>query len=148
MATSGNPQIPQGTLNRIRGNIAVVSNASLNITAPFLGKSGVNLSFGGDTALLLPTMTGVVSSGEPYQICTISAELLKTQTLASYYKTQIENNTFIGDVVFTSDATPLPSYTLTNCSILGVDDISGNGSDAGFRIRIGGAYLINNNLFA
>jgi hypothetical protein len=146
-STSGNPLIAQGTLNRIRGAFQVVDTPSLNATAPYLGKEGISLSLDGESTLYIPTMTGAVTSPEPYMMVTVRLHLLRTQGLASQYKTQMESLSTIGRCVVTPDASTLPVYTLENCSIEGVDEMPMNGTDAGFNVRIRGYYTINNNLF-
>src|ERR1700722_15846993 len=102
---AANPLVPQGTLNLLRGSVVVTNFPSLNITAPFLGKAGIRLTFEGDTTLYIDTMTGAVTSPQPYLRVTVEADLLKTQNLATLYKQQQELLSTIGDLVVYSDAT-------------------------------------------
>lgn len=148
MATQGNPLIAQGTLNRIKGSVQVTANPALNVTAPYLGKDGISLALEGEATTFIQTMTGAVTSGEPYMMVTVTVELLKTQGLAAQYKSQMENNSVIGDIVVQPDTITLPSYPIINCAIESVADMPMNGSDAAFRVRLRGYYVINNSLWA
>ena len=146
-STSGNPLVPQGTLNRVRATFQCVATPALNVTAPFLGKEGLSLALEGETTLYIPTMTGAVTSPEPYMMVTVNLHLLKTQGLAATYKSQMENLSTIGDCVITPDASTLPTYSLVNCAIESVTEMPMNGTDAGFNVRIRGYYITNNALF-
>jgi hypothetical protein len=141
---SSNPMIPQGTLNRLRGTVNFAANPQLNVTAPYLGKAGITMSLEGESTLMIPTMSGTVTSPEPYMMVSCVVNILKTQNLASVFKAQMEKTTVIGDVVVTSDTTTLPTYYLNNCAIESVREMSFNGEDAGFAITIKGYYIINN----
>lgn len=142
-----NPQIQQGSLNRLRASVVVPGDATLNITAPFLGKEGISVSLDGETTAMLGTLTGVVTSPEPYQMVTIRAQLVKSQSLAAQYKKAMETNSQIGDVTIRPDAASLPAYTFNNCAIEGVDELKMNGTDPAFMIRIRGSYPINSALY-
>ncbi|MAF04429.1 MULTISPECIES: hypothetical protein [unclassified Herbaspirillum] len=145
MAT--NPLIAQGTLNRLRGSVVVTDVPELNVTASYLGKAGISLSLDGDATTFIPTMTGAVTSGEPYQMVTMTINLLKTQGLANLYKQRAENLSTLGDLVITPDASTLGTYPLTNCAIGSVRELSFAGEDAGYVVTIRGYYLINNSLW-
>lgn len=142
-----NPLISQGTLNRLRGSVVWASFDSLNITAPYLGKGGISLGFGGDSTVFIDTMTGAVTSPEPYIRAQLRIELLKTQSLADAFKTQMETNSILGDCTVRPDSAALSPYQLTNCAIEGVADLQFNGEVAGYAIRISGYYNINSALF-
>jgi hypothetical protein len=144
---AGNPQIPQGTLNRIRGSVLIPAFPALNITAPFLGPDGISLRFDGPTAIQLPTMTGTVQSPEPYQLVHCRMHLLKTQGLSNTYKTKIETDTNIGDFSVVPDTTTLSAYQLTNGFISNVEDLSFNGTVTGFIVSLTGYYNINSSLY-
>jgi len=144
---SSNPMIPQGTLNRLRGSVNFVSNSQLNVTAPYLGKAGITLTLEGESTLMIPTMSGVVTSPEPYMMVSATINLLKTQNLAAVFKAQMENTTLIGDFVVTPDASTLPTYYVNNAAIESVKDMPLNGEDAGFVITLKGYYLVNNALW-
>lgn len=144
---SSNPMIPQGTLNRLRGSVNFVSNSQLNVTAPYLGKAGISLTLEGESTLMIPTMSGTVTSPEPYMMVSCVINLLKTQNLAAVFKAQMENTTLIGDFVVTPDASTLPTYYINNAAIESVKDMPLNGEDAGFVITLKGYYIVNNALW-
>ena len=141
------PLIQQGTLNRLRGSVVYSSNPTLNVTAPYLAKEAISIAFEGDAGLLIPTLTGGVTSPEPYQMATVTINLLKSQSLANVYKTQIETNVNIGDVAIISDSATLGDYDLTNCILKGVRDIQFDGNVAGFVITLTGIYNVNASLW-
>jgi hypothetical protein len=142
-----NPQVAQGTLNRVRGSIVYADNPSLNITAPYLDAAGISMAFDNNAGVLLPTLTGGVTSPEPYQMCTLTVHILKTQGLASTYKTQFETLVNVGDFQVITDAATLPNYSLSNGVLLGIQELGFNGSQAGFVFRLQGIYYVNASLF-
>lgn len=142
-----NPLIPQGTLNRLRSSIVWASFPNLNVTAPYLGKGSIHISFQGDVTQYIPTLVGAVTSPEPYQQLVLTVHLLKTQNLGAAYQSQILNNSLLGDGTVRTDANGFGSYLITNCAIIGVDEINTDGTDPGYTVRIGGIYYINNSLF-
>ena len=141
MAT--NPLIDQGTLNRLRGSITIPNLPALNITAAFLGKAGINLALQGSATTFLPTMTGAVTSLEPYQAVILTAALLKTQALSGQWKAQQENSSILGPITVKTDSSVFPDYNLFNCAIESVRDMSFAGDDPQFMITIGGYYPVN-----
>lgn len=142
-----NPQILQGTLNRLRASVVVTENPQLNVTAPFLGKEGIRLTPEGNTTVMIPTMTGTVTSPEPYQMVSVMIHLLKTQNLADLYKQRMESLATIGDVLVIPDASTLSPYPIINCAITSVAEINMSGEDAGFAVTVQGYYQINSALF-
>ena len=144
---AGNPMINQGTLNRLRGSVVFASNQTLNVTAPYLAKDAISIAFDGDAGMLIPTLTGGVSSPEPYQMATVTINLLKSQSLADTYKTQIETNTNVGDVSVIPDSAALSNYALTNCVLRGVRDVTFDGNVPGFQVTLTGVYQVNSALW-
>lgn len=142
-----NPLIEQGSLNRLRASVVVSGDSTLNVTAPFLGREGISLALDGETTAFLGTLTGVVTSPEPYQLVTVRMHLVRTQSLPAQYKKQMETNSLIGDIVVRPDSKALPPYAILNCAVEGVDELKMNGSDPGFMVRIRGAYAINSALY-
>lgn len=142
-----NPQVPQGTINRLRGSVVITDFPQLNVTAPYLGRAGIVMRFEGPVTARIPTLTGAVNSPEPYQEVSISINLLKTQGLAAQYKNQIELNSVLGDVTVIPDTSTLPSYQLVNCSIESVADLNFAGENPDFPLVIKGFYQINGSLF-
>ena len=141
--TTGHPQIPLGNLNRLRASITIPGFPQLNITASFLGREGVAISWEGDTTTMLPQMTGVVNSPEPFQMMTTEIHLIKSQALAGLYESQRLLNSLIGDFTVTTDATTMPTYLSQNSSIMNVGALRLNGEDAGYVVTLRGTYLIN-----
>ncbi len=137
------PLQPQGSLNRSRGSILIPAYPSLNITASFLGKEGISAAPKGPATTRIGTMTGSVTSPEPYRDFTITAHLIKAQSFADSWKMQEEINTLLGDVIVRPDSPTLSPYQYDNCSLDGVNGLTINGMDAGFIITISGIYYIN-----
>lgn len=144
---STNPLISQGTLNRLRASVVVNDSPSLNVTAGYLGEEGISIALEGDTTTFINTLTGAVTSPEPYQKVTVTIHLLKTQPLAGLYKKQMEDLATLGNIVVRPDSAALPPYDFTNCAIQGVEPLRLNGKDAGYVVRLGGYYLVNQNLY-
>ena len=144
---AANPLVVQGTLNRIIGSVSWVTYPGLNVTAPYLGKDGIRLALEGEATLFIPTMTGTVTSPEPYQMITLTMHLLKTQPLASFYKLQQETTSLLGNGSVVPDTVVLPPYPVTNCAIESVVEQNYSGTDAGWVVKIKGYYIINSNLW-
>lgn len=143
-----NPLVLQGVLNRLRASTVLDDHPELNITASYLGRDGIKLALEGDASTYLPTMTGGVPSPEPYMICNVTAQLLKTQPLSAAYKAQMESDTSIGNMTVRPDVGQgLSPYALTNCSIIGVREQDYAGKDAGWVVSIRGYYNINSGLY-
>lgn len=144
---AGNPNVNQGTLNRLRASVVFGSNAVLNVTSSYLAREAITMGFDNDAGLLIPTMTGGVTSPEPYQMVTLTMHLLKSQGLSSTYKTQFETNVNVGDFTVIPDAATLANYNLVNGVLLGVTDMSFDGNNPGFIVRLKGIYQTNSALF-
>lgn len=142
-----NPLIVQGTLNRLRGSVVWNDFPQLNITAPFLGKEGIRLALEGESTVFLGTMTGAVTSPEPYMMVSLVLNLLKTQNLSDLYKKQMELLATIGDCTVRPDAATLSPYNLINMAIEGVRELSFNGEDAGYAVTCKGYYPVNSSLW-
>lgn len=143
-----NPLVDQGTLNRLRASVIWPDFPELNVTSPFLNREGIRLSLDGDAVTFLPSMTGAVTSPEPYQMITLAINLLKTQSLAAQYKAQQEGDARLGGCTVRPDANTLPPYQLTNCAIQSVRELNFSGSEAGYSVTIRGYYIINNDLWS
>lgn len=141
------PLVLQGTLNRLRGSVTWPANPALSVTAPYLGKAGIRLSLQGESVVYIPTLTGAVTSPEPYLMVEMSISLLKTQALSNGYKQQMETNSLMGDATVRPDAVTLGVYQLTNCSIKNIRELDFAGDSAEFAVTIGGYYLVNSSLF-
>jgi hypothetical protein len=137
-----NPLVPQGTLNRLKASI-VWPNDTLNVTAPFLSEEGIGLAFNGPITTIIQTMTGTITSLEPYQMSTILIRMNRTQALADLYKKQLETNALMGDGTVRPDANPLSPYQIYNCGITNVGELVFNGKSAGFGVEVQGFYPVN-----
>lgn len=142
-----NPNQPQGTLNRLVGSVLIPNFPELNVTPEFLGDEGISIAFQGETTTMINTMTGQVTSPEPYQPVAVTVHLLKTQFLSGLYKDKIEADARVGDVVVRVDTRAFPPYQFFNCAIQNVAEIRANGRDAGYRVTMQGFYQINNNVW-
>lgn len=142
-----NPLISQGNLNRLRGSVVFPDNPTLNITAPYLGKAGIRLAFEGESVVYLPTLTGAVTSPEPYMMISLSMNLLKSQPLSNAYKAKMESDSSMGAGTVRTDSTSLSVYELINLSISSVRELNLNGEDADFIVTLKGYYSINSSLF-
>jgi hypothetical protein len=142
---AGNPLISQGTLNRLVASINWPNFPGLNITPPFLGPEGIHLTFEGDATLFIDTMTGVVTSVEPYLRFRMIAQLLKSQFLAASYKAQMEALTTLGNGVVRPDVSlGLTPYQLYNCAIQSGQPDAFAGRGAFYPVSFSGYYVVNN----
>lgn len=144
---ASNPLISQGTLNRLRGSITVTNLPNLNVTASYLGEEGIGLALEGESTTFINTMTGAVTSPEPYMLCSVTVGMLRTQGLANQYKSQMELLSTIGPITVYPDASTLASYPLTNCAIESVKEMKFAGKDPYFMVTLKGYYNINSSLF-
>ena len=142
-----NPLIAQGSLNKLRASITWSQFPALNVTASYLSKEGIRLVLQGESVLYMPTMTGAVTSQEPYMMIECTLNLLKSQPLANLYKQQMETNALLADGTIRPDAVPLSPYQVTNASIKSIRELDFSGEHAVFAVTIGGYYLINSSLF-
>jgi hypothetical protein len=143
-----NPQIPQGVLNRLTAAINYPDFPTLNVTASYLGKEGISITFDGPITTPIETMTGIVQSPEPYQKVSVAIHLLKTQALANAYKTQLEQLSLIGDGTIITDANHnLGAYQLSNMTIFNVNPVKFDGMDAGWIVMMNGIYYVNAGLW-
>lgn len=141
------PQIPQGTLNRVLGSVVWASFPALNVTAPFLGERAIEVRWDTPATTTIPTLTGVVQSPEPFQQVTLMINLLRTQGLANTYEARRVVNTLLGDCTVRSDSSVLQVYQLTNMAIVEVAPLAFAGKDAGYEVTLKGAYPINSSLY-
>ncbi len=143
----GNPLVPQGFLNRVRGAVSVTDLPALNVTASYLGKEGISLRPDNAATDIIPTMTGTVGSQTPYQQVTLTLHLLKTQGLGASYQQRFATDTALGEVVVTPDATTFGNFTLLNCYLMNFNEMPFNGMDAGYVVTIGGYLTTNDNMW-
>ncbi len=142
-----NPMIPVGTLNRVRASVKFTSHSELNVSASFLAKEGVELSFQGNITEFLPAMTGAVQSPQPYMILQARVHLLRSQALVKQFKAQWEKNATIGDAKVYSDSTVFGDFDIYNTAITNVQDMTFAGGEPGVAITITGTYYINSEMW-
>jgi hypothetical protein len=143
-----NPQIQQGTLNRLLASVVYADFTQLNVTSGYLAREAISLSFDGDTSLLIGTLTGEVTSPEPYIYGTVTMHLLRTQALGEAYSQQIRTNTTLGSVTVFPDTQVLQPFQLNNCVLMSIQETAFDGTQAGLVVRLRGVYNINSTLFA
>lgn len=145
---AGNPKVAQGGLNKVAGSVVFTDFPDLNVTASNLGKAGISLALQGNMVELIGTMSGTVTSPEPYVQAELVINVLKTQGVAEVYKEQWEDNAVIGGLVVTPDASTLSTFELVNCAIMTVQELSFAGTDPVMQVRIQGSYEVNNSLWS
>ena len=138
---------PQGTLNRLRASVIFPLFGVLSVTSSFLSKRGISVTFTGKSTVFLDTMTGRVTSPEPYLAVTMTMHLVKSQYLANLYKNQQELLTLLGDCVVRPDAATLQPYFFSSTAIEGTGNLDFSGADADFPVEIGGTYQVNSSLY-
>jgi len=145
---AANTAIPQGTMNRVIGSVSIPSFRSLNVSAQYLGKQAIQITWEGLTTEMIGTLTGTVTSPNPYQMVSVQVHLLQSQNLAAQYETQRTTLATIGQITVTTASTTMPQYVFYNCAIENVAPISTAGDNADYIVTINGYYPINQNLFA
>lgn len=141
------PNVPQGTLNRLLSSVTWNSYPILNVTAPFLDRGGIALSFEGEATTILNTLTGTVISPEPFQRITLRIMLLKTQGLAQLYEQQRQTNSALGNGTVRGDSITLAPYPIVNCAIMNVGELAFNGETVGYGVQCGGYVSMNAGLW-
>jgi hypothetical protein len=143
-----NPQIAQGKLNRLRASITWNDFPALNVIPGFLNRAGISISFDGEAAKFFPTMTGAVTSNEPFQMVTLRIALLKTQSLAQIYENQKKLDAVIGAGTVRPDVSDgIGPIDVLNCAIENVAELSFAGEDPGYTVMVRGYTLINSALW-
>lgn len=144
-----NPNIPQGTLTRLRAGLLWNDIPNLNVTPAFLGKAGIEIGFEGNFTTQIETMTGIVQSAEPFVQVSVTINLLRTQALAAAYMAQANLNTVFGDCTVRPDVGPgaLQPFPLYNMAWQSLRALSLAGQDPGFVIAMHGYMNINSGLW-
>ena len=138
-----NPQAFQGNLNRLYTSVLVPNFTSLSVTAPYMSKGLVQLSFSGDSIHQIPTAVGVVNSPEPYLMVKITISLLRSQPLSAAWLAQFQAQCVLGPVTCYSDSSAFPAITSINTAIQNIDPGSYDGGDPSMRVTLSGQYYIN-----
>jgi hypothetical protein len=142
-----NPNVPLGSLNKLKASLKFTSNASLNILPSYMSQAGLTIGFEGQATSYSEVYVGVVPSPNPFILVTIRFGVLKTQVLGPLWKAQVESNTLIGDFVLRPDVQGFPSFDFTNGFIMNPDEIAMNGTSAMFGISLRATYQINSSLW-
>lgn len=112
---------------------------------------GIDMTPEGPITTMLPTMTGLVTSPEPYQMMRLVIHLVRAQALASAFKDKWESNALIGSGTVRPDVAQigqlLSPFNIGNVAITGLNTLNFSGRDAGFVVTCTGAYNINQNLW-
>jgi hypothetical protein len=142
-----NPLVDQGTLNRIRASIVFPSTPQLNVTSPYLAREGIRLALEGNATDYFGTMTGAVPSPSPYQLVTLTINLIKSQPLSNVYKAQFELNTLVGAATVRPDSVTLGVYDLLGVVLETVREMTYAGEDPSYSVTARGYYLVNSFMF-
>lgn len=142
-----NPMINPGVLNRVRGSVKYTDFPQLNVSASYLAREGIELTFSGDLVDSLPAMTGVVQSPQPFIQLSARIHLVRSQALANIYKQQWQTNSLLGNVRLYTDSSNFGDFDLFNVALNNVADMSVNGTDPAVIVTIAGTYYINSSLW-
>jgi hypothetical protein len=148
MAGIGNPQVSQGTLNRIRTHVVPVSFPNLQITASYMGKDMAEITFDDVFVDQEPTGTWFVNSPRPFVMGTLSVTVLRSQSLGNLWLAQIQLNAQIGDVATYADSAPFQTITLGDCSVTGFAPGKYDGGDPGVKLTLKGGLYVNGQLWS
>jgi hypothetical protein len=148
MGFIGNPQITQGTLNRIRAHLVVANYTQLNVAASYMGKSMLELTLEEPFVHQIPTAVGIVNSPEPYVMGTIAFSLLRTQALADAWLSQAQLHSVLGNVDVYPDSAAFATITLLNTSIVGFTPGPYDGQDPGVKVTLKGQFPVNSDLWS
>lgn len=143
----GNPLINQGVLNKVRASVKFTDHPELDVSASFLTQDCIDLSFQGDAGVLLPTLTGGVSSPNPMQMIDIKIHLVRSQSLAQLFKNQIEKNTYLGPAKIYTDSSTLGDFSIRQATMRSCGDVSFSGRDPAFLISLFGIYDVNSDMW-
>ncbi|MGC0795448.1 hypothetical protein WKG85_09125 [Pantoea agglomerans] len=145
MAT--NPKIQQGVLNRIRASIKFSDAPELNVSASYLAKEGIGLTFQGEIVVPLPTMTGIAQSPQPYIMAQAKVPLVRSQALGTQYKERWEINGILGNCRLYSDSKTFGDFDLFNTSITSCGDMTFAGGEPGVLVTLTGIYYVNSDMW-
>lgn len=142
------PLVQQGTLNRLRASVIVTGFTNLNVTSSYLGRAGIGLTFTGDATLMIDTMTGMVTSPEPYLAVDVVVHLLRTQNLGLLWRQQMESvGSVLGNVNVVPDSSVWTTYNFVNAAITAVNPGPQSGTDPTYMVTLRATYPVNTQLF-
>lgn len=146
MAT--NPQIPLGTLNRLRTSLVVSGYPALAVTASYQSKKQIHVTLDENPfALGIETATGIIVSPEPYVMGTVNIGLLRTTGLASAWLAQSKSTAAIGDIEIHSDTSAFPALTIHDAYIQHLDPGPYDGTNPECPLVLKGVFYVNNSLW-
>lgn len=145
------PNVNLGQLNRLSASVTWRSNPTLNVTPPYLAKGAIRLAPDGDATKFIEVLTGVVPSPEPYQMITITINLVKTTALAAAYQSQFQLNTLLGNGTVRPDIQRgtggLQPFDIYDCGLMTPRELDFSGEDANFPVVVRGYWSINSSLY-
>jgi hypothetical protein len=142
-----NPLVSGGNLNKVSTHLVVASNTALSVTASFMGKSMVKVTFDSPFVQQLPTATSFVNSPEPYVMAHITVALLRSQSLANLWIAQAQVQSTLGTVTLYPDSTVFSAISVLNCSITDFDPGPFDGSNPDVPITISGSWPVNSTMW-
>lgn len=137
---------PQGVLNKLQASIIWTNYPALTITASYLLPEGIDATPEGNATTIFPTMTGTVTSPEPYMMYRFTAHLIKSQPLSNAFQQQMQQSTLLGDCTIRPDVPVgegLSPFQIGNTAITGLDRLTFAGRDAGFVLTFTGYWQLN-----
>lgn len=143
-----NPQVQQGTLNRVRVSVIPAAFPALSIPSSYMGKRFATFRPEGDFVHQAETGTGVVNSPEPYVMAVIEVNLLRTLALTEAWISQFQNTAIIGDVTIHSDTAAFPPRTIHNSIIRTIQPGQFDGVDPVAMLVLRGVWYGNESLWA
>jgi hypothetical protein len=142
-----NPQIPVGLLNRVITQLVVPSFPALNVTASYMAKAQVKVTYEGPFTDQEPTAVDIVNSPKPFVMATVEVSVLRSQPNAGTWIAQAQASSVFGDVITYSDSTVYPALTFGNCSLVDYDPGAFDGMDPAVKVTLKGRLFINNDLW-
>lgn len=142
-----NPMIKPGVLNRVRASVKFTDVPELNVSASYLAKEGIEITFQGNIVEPLPTMTGVVQSPQPYMMAQARIHMVRSQALATQFKARYEKNGVLGDCRLYTDSSTFGDFDLSSASITSCGDMTFAGGDPGLLITLTGIYYTNSDMW-
>lgn len=127
-------------------SVTVLEHPNLNVTMPYLGKAGLEISDDTETTITTQVMAVIVQSPNVIVTSTLTINLLKTTAVARAWLDQKGRMSAIGDIVVTFNTDNLKEITLKNCAISTTGSQSGAGDSAEIQITIKGGLEVNREL--
>ena len=146
MAT--NPLVAQGFLNRVKASLTVTDTPALNISASYLAKEMLSIRTTGPATDIIQTATGTVLSANVYMPIEVVVHTLRTQGLGESWRQRFLSDTSLGEIVATTDSTVFGDFTILNAALTNFQEMTVNGTQAGFILLLSGYWVVNNDMWA